>query len=167
MNKIKSMSFFGKIAVVLALSCAVCSCGEKRASSRADAGTLFEMSLGGVEFSAKIALYDGEKMRGLMFVESLPENEGMVFVFDSPQRASFWMKNTLIPLDLGFFDKDGTLTEVKKLYPQNLDSVASSREDIAYCIEMNAGWFSKNGLKSPAKLDMKKLEAAVAARRGK
>ena len=91
----------------------------------------------------------------------------MVFVYDTPTQASFWMKNTLIPLDIGFFDKNGILTEVKKLYPQNLDAVKSSRNDILFCIEMNAGWFDKNNVKSSAKLDMKKLSDAISARKAK
>ena len=102
-----------------------------------------------------------------MFRESLAENNAMVFVYDTPTQASFWMKNTFIPLDIGFFDKNGVLTEVKKLYPQNLDSVQSSRSDILYCIEMNAGWFKKNNVKSSAKLDMQKLNQAISARKSK
>ena len=102
-----------------------------------------------------------------MFRESLAENCGMVFVYQNPIKASFWMKNTLIPLDLAFFDKDGVLTEVKKLYPQNLDSVSSARADILYCIEMNSGWFERNKISSSAKLDMKKLVDAINARNSK
>ncbi|MBQ2722111.1 MAG: DUF192 domain-containing protein, partial [Opitutales bacterium] len=129
--------------------------------------TLFDLSINNVPFKAQIAVFDSEKMRGLMFRESLPENNGMVFVYDTPTQASFWMKNTLIPLDIGFFDKNGILTEVKKLYPQNLDAVKSSRNDILFCIEMNAGWFDKNNVKSSAKLDMKKLSDAISARKAK
>lgn len=143
------------------------ACKDANKNNKSTIETLFDLSIEGVPFKAQVAVFDSEKMRGLMFRESLDENNGMVFVYDSPTRASFWMKNTFIPLDIGFFDKNGTLTEVKKLYPQNLNSVQSSRNDILYCIEMNVGWFDKNNVKSPAKLDMKKLADAISARKAK
>lgn len=127
--------------------------------------TEFEMAVGGKPFKAEIALSDAEKAKGLMFRESLAENGGMIFVYDTPQRVSFWTKNTKIPLDLALFTADGTLVEVKKLYPNNLDAVRSSRGDILYCLEMNAGWFSKNSIFPPAKLDMAKLKTAIDARK--
>ena len=115
--------------------------------------TEFEMSVGGKPFKAEIALSDAEKAKGLMFRESLAENGGMIFVYDTPQ------------LDLALFTADGTLVEVKKLYPNNLDPVKSARGDILYCLEMNAGWFSKNSIFPPAKLDMAKLKSAIDARK--
>lgn len=127
--------------------------------------TVFGFSIENVGFSAQVALSDAEKSQGLMFRESLAPNSGMFFVYDSGQQMSYWMKNTKIPLDIGFFTQDGTLTEVKKLYPHNLDAVKSSRSDIFYCLEMNAGWFEKNGIFPPAKLDMQKLEKAVGERK--
>ncbi len=150
-------------------SCAVLSalaaCSEQPAqSAAASPETYFDMEIGGVPFRAQLAVSDAEKMRGLMFRESLGENDAMIFVYAAPQRASFWMKNTLIPLDIGFVDAEGTLTEIKKLYPQNLDSVRSSRSDIFYCIEANAGWFAKNRVGVSSKLDISKLEKALKAR---
>lgn len=129
--------------------------------------TYFDMEIGGIPFRAQLALSDSEKMRGLMFRESLGENDAMIFVYAAAQRASFWMKNTLIPLDIGFVDESGTLTEIKKLYPQNLDSVKSSRSDIVYCIEANAGWFENNKVGVSSKLDMAKIEKALKARGAK
>ena len=76
------------------------------------------------------------------------------------------MKNTEIPLDLGFFDSNGLLTEVKSLFPFNLDSVQSSRSDILYCVETNAGWFKKNNIKAGDSLDIDALRAAISRRKG-
>ena len=168
MYRLKIMLKLLKIIIVSALAViSLTACKDKNNTESKTIDTLFDLSVGGVPFKAQVAVSDSEKMRGLMFRESLPENNAMVFVYDTPTRASFWMKNTFIPLDIGFFDKNGVLTEVKKLYPQNLDSVQSSRSDILYCIEMNAGWFEKNNVKSSAKLDMQKLNQAISARKSK
>ena len=167
MYRLKNMFNFLKIALVCLCSVFIFTACNDTNKKQTTIDTLFDLSINNVPFKAQIAVFDSEKMRGLMFRESLPENNGMVFVYDSPTQASFWMKNTLIPLDIGFFDKNGVLTEVKKLYPQNLDAVKSSRSDILFCIEMNAGWFDKNNVKSSAKLDMKKLSDAISARKAK
>ncbi len=167
MYRLKTMRKFISILFVVSAGLALSACDKHKSASTTNDDTLFEMKIGNVPFKAEIALTDEEKMRGLMFRESMPENNGMIFVYNTPIRASFWMKNTLIPLDIGFFDKNGVLTEVRKLYPQNLDSVKSSRSDILYCIEMNAGWFEKNKINSATKLDMEKLNAAISARKTK
>lgn len=168
MYRLKAMSKFIKtVFAAVAVSLMLAGCGRHDAVNPSAFDAYFDMSIDGVPFKAQVAISDTEKMRGLMFRESLAENCGMVFVYQNPIKASFWMKNTLIPLDLAFFDKDGVLTEVKKLYPQNLDSVSSARADILYCIEMNSGWFERNKISSSAKLDMKKLVDAINARNSK
>ena len=141
------------------VACLLCGCGGYQT---------VEVTLpDGFAVNARIADTPEKQEKGLMFVKELPENEGMLFVFEQDEEQAFWMKNTLIPLDIGFVDASGTLTEVKKLYPQNLDSVKSSRSDIAYCIEANAGWFAKNRVGVSAKLDLSKLEKALKARGAK
>ncbi len=128
---------------------------------------LFEQKIGNVEFVAKIAITESEKAKGLMGVKNLPENEGMIFVSDYPHMASFWMKNTLIALDIAFVDAKGKILEIKQMYPLDETSVRSTSSEVCYCIEMNKGWFAKNGLKSGDFLDMKKFSESVKSRRGK
>ena len=142
-----------------------CGCTKQSEKAKKTVDTEFELSIDGKPFLGQIAYSDSEKARGLMFRNSMKRNLGMVFPYKVAQQASFWMKDTNIPLDIGFFLADGTLTEVKQMYPHNLDSVKSSRNDIAYCIEMNLGWFAENGIFPPAKLDMVKLKAAIEARK--
>ena len=127
--------------------------------------TYFYMEIGGKPFRARLAMSDSEKARGLMGVKSLGENDGMIFVYDAPQKMSFWMKNTLIGLDLAYLDSDGKILEIKRLYPRSLDPVESASDKIYYCIEMNSGWFAKNGIKAGDRLNLDALGKAVEKRR--
>jgi uncharacterized protein len=90
---------------------------------------------------------DRDMKKGLMNRTSLGKDSGMLFVFEKPSTMKFWMKNTRIPLDIGFFDEAGNLREVKKLYPFDLDVKESRDDDIKYALEMNQGWFSSNEIK--------------------
>jgi hypothetical protein len=87
-----------------------------------------------------------QRARGLMFRKSLCEDCGMFFKFESPRFAGMWMKNTFIPLDVAFIDRNGVITDIKPLTPHSLESVGSSKE-VLYALEMNQGWFAENEIK--------------------
>ncbi len=112
----------------------------------------------------RLAVRAHEQQRGLMQVKSMPENEGMLFLYPAPRRMSFWMRNTFIPLDIGFFDPAGVLIEVRAMYPHVEDPVASASENIQYALEMNKGWFAARGVAAGAKLDLAALREALTAR---
>jgi uncharacterized membrane protein (UPF0127 family) len=107
---------------------------------------------------------DPELEQGLMYRKSMGEDEGMVFVFPTPRPQSFWMRNTTLPLDIGFFDAAGELKEVYPMYPLDEQAVQSHSRSIQFCLEMNQGWFQRAGVKPGAKLDLKALAAALRAR---
>jgi uncharacterized protein len=90
---------------------------------------------------------------GLMFRDSLPADHGMLFVFESPQRADFWMKNTRIPLSVGFIDSAGTLLEVRDMQPFDETPILSRSERIAYALEVNRGWFERNHVPAGSKVE--------------
>lgn len=113
-----------------------------------------EISVGGVPALVEIASTPEEREKGLMFRERLNENEGMLFVFPEEKPLSFWMKNTLIPLDVGFFDAGGFLIEVQRMEPDDGKTVHQSPEPGVYALEMNAGWFERHGLRRYARLKL-------------
>jgi uncharacterized membrane protein (UPF0127 family) len=75
----------------------------------------------------------------------------MLFVFDRPGQQCFWMKNTLIPLQIAFLADDGTVVNLAEMKPQSLDSHCSTRP-VRFVLEMNTGWFSKRGIQAGARL---------------
>ena len=77
----------------------------------------------------------------------------MLFVFDRPKQMSFWMRNTHLPLDIGFLTSDGVLREIYPLYPHDENSRKSIRSDLVFALEVNQGWFKRHGVKPGDKFD--------------
>ena len=90
-------------------------------------------------------------MTGLMFRKEMPQNEGMLFVFEAPSQQCFWMKNTLLPLSIAFVADDGTIVNIDEMKAQTLDSHCSA-QPVRYVLEMNTGWFARKGIKAGARL---------------
>ena len=88
---------------------------------------------------------DGEFKLGLMFRESLEQDRGMLFIFESNDYWTFHMKNTFIPLDIAFIKEDGTIDSIKELDPMNPIPVYPDSE-VRYAVEVNRGWFAENGV---------------------
>lgn len=95
---------------------------------------------------AEVADDSKERETGMMFRKTMPDGEAMVFVFDAPQRAAFWMKNTLLPLSVAYVSLNGTILEIHDLKPRDETPVPSKFDTIAYAIEVPQGWFLENGI---------------------
>jgi uncharacterized membrane protein (UPF0127 family) len=95
---------------------------------------------------AMVADDPAERSHGLMWRREMGANEGMLFVFEQPTRQCFWMRNTLIPLSIAFLGDDGAIVNVAEMKPQTTDSHCSAAP-VRYALEMNAGWFTRKGLK--------------------
>ena len=99
----------------------------------------------------ELAISQREKSKGLMYRKDLSNTDGMLFIWKNEDKRCMWMKNTYIPLDLGFFREDLTLIEVRDLSPRSLESVCSS-EPAKYALELSKGWFSSHKIKKNSKL---------------
>lgn len=95
-----------------------------------------------------LATSDEDRQLGLMHVTKFGPNEGVLFIFEKPQILNFWMKNTFVPLSIGFFDEEGCLREVfdmapvKSVLDKEIPHYQSLRE-AQYALEVPRGWFGK------------------------
>jgi uncharacterized membrane protein (UPF0127 family) len=100
------------------------------------------------DFTVEVAQTPEQQAQGLMFRERLGPNEGMIFPFPEPRPASFWMKNTLIPLDMIFVRPDGTIGRIAvNTVPRSLDPVAYN-EPTAAVLELAGGRTVQLGIKA-------------------
>lgn len=105
-----------------------------------------QLSAGMHLIRAEVAQSDPERQQGLMFREKMPNNHGMVFVFDQPNTQCMWMKNTLLPLSVAFIDAEGKIVNIEDMQPQTLDNHCSKKA-VKYALEMNLGWFKQKNIK--------------------
>ncbi len=99
---------------------------------------------------AEVASTQTSQQLGLMYRKSMPEQNGMLFVFEQKAGHCFWMKNTLLPLAIAFIDDDGKIVNIEEMKPQSEDNHCPLKP-IRYALEMNANWFEKRQIK-PGKL---------------
>jgi uncharacterized membrane protein (UPF0127 family) len=103
-------------------------------------------------FTVQVAATPEQQEHGLMFYRSLGADEGMIFPYDPPQNASFWMKNTLIPLDLIYIRADGTIARIVTAQPLDETPVPAG-EPIALVLEIRGGRAAELGIREGDKVD--------------
>ena len=105
-----------------------------------------------LDFDVEIARTPRQWAFGLMYVTAMPGGQGMLFVFPDMAPRSFWMKNTLIPLDMLFFDDEGGLVSAfENVPPQSLQSRRSAG-DARFVLELNGGTMAGQGIVGTARL---------------
>jgi uncharacterized protein len=124
----------------------------------------FSIKVGERTVQMQIAARPEELQKGLMFRTAMGPDEGMLFVFTQPQPQGFWMRNTILPLDIGYFEATGELKEIYPMYPHDEKTVSSRSHAIQFCLEMNQGWYRQNNVKPGAQLDLAAVAAALQAR---
>ncbi|MCW7493952.1 DUF192 domain-containing protein [Leptospira sp. 2 VSF19] len=148
----------GILLVLLTLS--VCKQAESYPSQTNTPEILFG-SVADRVLKLEIANTPSTRATGLMYRTKLGEDEGMLFVFPRPDYLSFWMKNTLIPLSIGYFSEDMRLLESFDMKPNQTEEVYNARKPAMYALEVNQGWFAKHKIGKDAVLT---LERKVSAR---
>jgi|GEM_PF-2358672 len=99
--------------------------------------------------------------RGLMFIRKMPDNRGMLFVFHHIGPETFWMKHTLIPLDLLFLNQHGVIIRHYTMQPDNGKKLYPSGQAIRFAIELNAGVFKQLRLHNAMQIHIPTLPTAV------
>jgi uncharacterized protein len=111
---------------------------------------------GEVVVPVEIADSPEERQVGLMNRESLPEDAGMIFLFDEDETGGFWMKDTLIPLSIAFVDADGTIVSILDMEPCEADPCEIYEPGVTYrsALEVNQGAFSRWGVQEGDRLTL-------------
>ena len=104
-----------------------------------------DVRVGGIPISVEIADTPALREQGLMHRDSLPANHGMLFVYADEQMRSFWMRNTKIPLDIAFVDRNGSIVNIEQMDAQTDENTVSTAP-ATYALEMSLGWFEANGV---------------------
>jgi len=83
---------------------------------------------------------------GMMFRKTMPDTEGMIFIFAEPQRVSFYMRNTSVTISCGYIDTQGVLREIHDMKPLDETPIPSQSDQIRFCLEVPQGWFQRHNV---------------------
>jgi len=151
------------LGLALALPLVAASAGATSAACAPDQVELRLASGTVARFSVEVVDTPAERAQGLMFREHMASSSGMLFIYERPQRAVFWMKNTLIPLDMIFADETGLVRHVHaNAVPQDETGIDGG-PDILAILEINGGLAKKLGIVSGAVIRHPDLEQNFAA----
>lgn len=145
------MTLFRALVALLLVLPAACQAGQSETTKSASGLSVVPLEIRTAAgkahgFKVEVARTESEQARGLMFRESLAPDAGMIFPMDPPRPASFWMKNTIIPLDMIFVRPDGTIARIAAdTVPYSLDPVDSG-EPVSAVLEIAGGRAAELGI---------------------
>lgn len=147
-------------ALALSLAMAGSALAENRAMMLPvdPAPLIAETAKGELSFKVEIADDVSERSMGLMFRETLPADQGMLFVFQQTQPVGFWMKNTPLPLDLIFIGEDGKVKTIRQGEPQS-EAVIAPNGPVRFVLELNAGTAVARGIKDGDQIRHPQIDA--------
>lgn len=134
------------LSILMLVACTACASGGP------------SVELGGKRFAVEVAETQQKQALGLMFRETMPADEGMLFIFPAESPRSFWMKNTRIPLDIMYFNADLVMVSISADTPPCRVSRCPSYPSVApakYVLELNAGVASELGVGPGSRLTLK------------
>ncbi len=101
----------------------------------------------------EVADEPASRARGLMHRHTMPPDEGMLFVFDTPGILSFWMRDTILPLDIAFIGMDRRIVNIISMEPLDTALRYRSAGPAQYALEVHRGWFAKHKVKPGDRVD--------------
>lgn len=132
-----------KILTCLLFTFTIISCSAKKLPVKNITITRADGSIITVE--AELAIKPEERNFGFMERKKIPDGTGMLFIFESDQILSFWMKNTPHPLSIAYIDSKGVIKNIYDMTPFSLSSITST-VSVRYALEVPQGWFKKNNI---------------------
>tara|TARA_A100001037_G_scaffold278626_1_gene279708 strand:- start:77 stop:634 length:558 start_codon:yes stop_codon:yes gene_type:complete len=106
--------------------------------------------LGAAELKTEIARSQTEIATGMMYRKGMAEEEAMIFVFPRPFQASFYMRNTVLPLSCAYIGPDGTILEIHDMKPLEEKPIVAGTDQVQYVLEVNQGWFQRHQIQEGA-----------------
>lgn len=144
------------LAISLVL-CVACSGDDGApAAPDAEAAVVIRTADGPVELDLELADTSDERATGLMGREDIGPHDGMAFTFEAPTDGSFWMKNTLIPLSIAFWDEDGRIVGILDMEPCADDPCPTYGPGVPYvgALEVEQGAFDEHGVEVGDRLEL-------------
>jgi hypothetical protein len=142
MVKLMRTSFlfsFGLVLFVLIMSAEIMACPLELPTAA--------MTIKGHSLTVELAATPAARVCGLSQRSELPPDRGMLFIFPDSRPRSFWMKDTFIPLSIAYLDDSGRIFSIQDMVPQQVDKHYPSVQPASYALEVNRGWFRRNGIK--------------------
>ena len=145
------------LILVLVLALAGCGGGGEGENDAAGPTVVIETDDGEKEIAVEIADTNDERAVGLMGRTSLPADAGMLFVYPGPTEGAYWMKDTLIPLSIAFYDVDGTILRILDMEPCGRDPCPVYDPEVRYAgaLEVNQGAFERWGVREGDRLELR------------
>ncbi len=133
------------LIAVLALAAA---CGDDSTGPSGPAAETLHFTRAGHDVTLNVEVADDpeERAQGLMNVQSLPADAGMIFVWPTDTQSSFWMRDTVIPLSIAFVTAGGVIIDIQDMEPLSEERITAPRP-YRFAVEVNQGWFADNDVR--------------------
>ena len=119
--------------------------------------TQLPMKVGNVEIAVEVQRTYLQLRAGMMFRGELTDGAGMLFVYRRAQRASFFMRNTVIPLSCAYLNSEGVILEIHDMEPLDETPIGSASREIRFVLEVNQGWFTRHKVGIGARMTINEM----------